>query len=211
MGEGHETEAGRGETYGGGGGGVSATGTGAGTQEKERVAVSEHKRLPQEQPAASADLRAVTEAMHAMELGGGSDAAIPAQASRGGDGGDGVDADAHVVEAVGRTTEEVDTELVAKCLSDGIHTESKLILSVFDYGGQSIFNVIHHFFLTRYGVYLLVFNMEWLGGDAVQRNCLDYLRFWLNSVVIHTLNKKVCITILDTIRHNYTPYTAYIH
>jgi hypothetical protein len=94
------------------------------------------------------------------------------------------------VEAVGR--QEVDNELVAKCLSDGIQTESKLILSVFDYGGQSIFNVIHHFFLTRYGVYLLVFNMEWLaGGDAVQqRNCLDYLRFWLNSVVIHTLNKK---------------------
>ncbi|KAJ1430248.1 hypothetical protein B484DRAFT_395990, partial [Ochromonadaceae sp. CCMP2298] len=87
---------------------------------------------------------------------------------------------------------EVDNELVAKCLSEGIQTESKLILSVFDYGGQSVFNVIHHFFLTRYGVYLLVFNMEWLeGGDAVQQlACLDYLRFWLNSVVIHTLNNK---------------------
>ncbi|KAJ1434132.1 hypothetical protein B484DRAFT_429324 [Ochromonadaceae sp. CCMP2298] len=86
---------------------------------------------------------------------------------------------------------EVDNELVAKCLSEGIQTESKLILSVFDYGGQSVFNVIHHFFLTRYGVYLLVFNMEWLLGDAVQqRACLDYLRFWLNSVVIHTLNNK---------------------
>lgn len=54
---------------------------------------------------------------------------------------------------------QIDDDLVMKCLADSIHTESKLILSVFDYGGQSVFNVIHHFFLTRYGVYCLVFNM----------------------------------------------------
>ena len=54
---------------------------------------------------------------------------------------------------------QIDDELVMKCLADSIHTESKLILSVFDYGGQNVFNVIHHFFLTRYGVYCLVFNM----------------------------------------------------
>ena len=57
---------------------------------------------------------------------------------------------------------KIDDEIVMKCLADSVHTESKLILSVFDYGGQSVFNVIHHFFLTRYGVYCLVFNMVFI-------------------------------------------------
>ncbi|RYG98562.1 hypothetical protein EON65_51290 [archaeon] len=84
----------------------------------------------------------------------------------------------------------IDEGLIMKCLSDRIHTESKFIISLFDFGGQSVFNVIHHFFLTKYGVYLLVFNMEWLvsGKDVEKDNCLAYLSFWLNSVVIHTQN-----------------------
>lgn len=34
-----------------------------------------------------------------------------------------------------------DNELVMKCLTDKIQTESKFIISVFDFGGQSVFNV----------------------------------------------------------------------
>lgn len=53
----------------------------------------------------------------------------------------------------------VNNDLVMKCLTDGIHTESKFIISLFDFGGQSVFNVIHPFFLTKYGVYIVTFNM----------------------------------------------------
>ena len=88
--------------------------------------------------------------------------------------------------------DDVDGTLMVKCLADAIQTDSKFIISVFDFGGQSVFNVIHPFFLTRYGIYLLVFNMEWLltENSRVREQCLSYLHFWVNSVVIHTYNAK---------------------
>jgi GTPase SAR1 family protein len=43
---------------------------------------------------------------------------------------------------------EIDTSLVMKYLGEQSQSESKFIISVFDFGGQSVFNVIHPFFLT---------------------------------------------------------------
>lgn len=86
---------------------------------------------------------------------------------------------------------DVDSELVMRCVKDGVKSvKSNLTLSIFDYGGQSVFNVIHHLFLTRYGVYVLVFNMEWLvsTNSADHKRCLSYLRFWMNSVLMHTVD-----------------------
>ena len=34
-----------------------------------------------------------------------------------------------------------DNKLVMKCLADKVQTESTYIISVFDFGGQSVFNV----------------------------------------------------------------------
>lgn len=64
---------------------------------------------------------------------------------------------------------EVNNDLVMKCLANGVQTESKFIISLFDFGGQSVFNVIHPFFLTKYGVYIVTFNMVslyfmWMSG-----------------------------------------------
>jgi heat shock protein 1/8 len=87
----------------------------------------------------------------------------------------------------------VDNETVMKFLGETECNESKFIFSIFDFGGQNVFNVIHPLFLTRFGVYLLVFNMEWLLDDAplaVRDSCLRTLTFWLNSVTIHTLNEE---------------------
>lgn len=56
----------------------------------------------------------------------------------------------------------VDHELVMKCLSDNVTLNSKCKIALFDFGGQSVFNVIHPFFLTQYGIYITVFNMEWI-------------------------------------------------
>ncbi len=59
----------------------------------------------------------------------------------------------------------VDEELVMKCLADKVSLDSKYTIALFDFGGQSVFNVIHPFFLTKYGVYIVTFNMEWLLGS----------------------------------------------
>jgi hypothetical protein len=74
------------------------------------------------------------------------------------------------------------------CLANQKLSESELVLSIFDFGGQSVFNVIHHLFLTSSGMYLLIFNMEdFTAADARRKQqCLDYLKFWLNSISIHT-------------------------
>lgn len=86
----------------------------------------------------------------------------------------------------------VDNELVMKCISNKIYIDSKFIISLFDFGGQSVFNVIHHFFLTTCGVYVLVFSMEWLVSNdpAVKETCLANLSFWLNSIIIHTQDEN---------------------
>ena len=54
----------------------------------------------------------------------------------------------------------IDEELVMRCYKEGMSVSSAdLRLSIFDYGGQSVFNVVHHLFLTQFGVYVVVFNM----------------------------------------------------
>ena len=65
--------------------------------------------------------------------------------------------------------DKVDDGLVMQCLSDNVNLDSKYKIALFDFGGQSVFNVIHPFFLTQYGVYLVVFNMEWILGTEGRR------------------------------------------
>jgi GTPase SAR1 family protein len=101
-----------------------------------------------------------------------------------------------VVEAVSSSIapqSEIDSSLVMKYLGEQSKIESKFVVSVFDFGGQSVFNVIHPFFLTRFGVYVITFNMEWLASSAdpaIREECIRYMSFWLNSVIIHTQNEK---------------------
>jgi GTPase SAR1 family protein len=88
---------------------------------------------------------------------------------------------------------ETDSSVVMKYLGERAKMNSKFTISVFDFGGQSVFNVIHPFFLTRLGVYVITFNMEWLvssADPAIQEECIRYMSFWLNSVIIHTQNEK---------------------
>jgi GTPase SAR1 family protein len=88
---------------------------------------------------------------------------------------------------------EVDSTVVMECLSKGIHLfDSKFIFSLYDFGGQSIFDVIHPFFLTRQGVYLIVFNMnDFFTSEERQTAALENLKFWINSVAIHSFDKEI--------------------
>ena len=61
-------------------------------------------------------------------------------------------------------------------------TQQPLRLSFWDYGGQDKFIGLHHLYLSRYCVFLLVFNMKWLLPGASRKDeCLEYLTGWLNS------------------------------
>ncbi len=87
-----------------------------------------------------------------------------------------------------------------------VDTASSYKLLLVDFGGQSIFNVLHGFFMTRYGVYLVVFDMElFLSVDAAEReSCRKELKFWLNSITMHTsdstagANKTASVAIVGT-------------
>ena len=53
-------------------------------------------------------------------------------------------------------------DLVLKVQKDGAINSTRLVLSTWDFGGQVVFSALYHLFLTPYGAYLLVFNMETL-------------------------------------------------
>ena len=93
-----------------------------------------------------------------------------------------------VMVQVDRTADEA---LVIKLLGDMRLQSTDITMTLFDYGGQSVFNVIHHLFLVPSGVYVLVFNMESLMGDEeTRKQCLSYMRFWLNAITIHAADNS---------------------
>ena len=85
---------------------------------------------------------------------------------------------------------ELDENTVMKMLATMKDKNSGLLISLFDFGGQSVFDIIHHLFLTRNGVYALVFNMEWLINDNQneKQKALRFMRNWLSSIAVHTFN-----------------------
>jgi GTPase SAR1 family protein len=90
---------------------------------------------------------------------------------------------------------DIDVGTYLKCCSENIalhDTNSELIVSLYDFGGQDIFNVLHPFFMSRYGVYVVVFDMELLvSKDEEEReSCMKHLKFWMNSIVMHTYDEK---------------------
>ena len=84
----------------------------------------------------------------------------------------------------------VDDNFITKCLSNDVYSSSKFVVSLYDFGGQEVFNAIHPFYLTRFGIYVVVFDMEeMLSEDEKIRNeCIASLSFWVNSVVVHSLS-----------------------
>jgi hypothetical protein len=58
-----------------------------------------------------------------------------------------------------------------------------------DFGGQEAFYSLHHLYVTRESVYIVVFNMKYMvGADATAqtiKQSKSYLSFWLNSIHLH--------------------------
>ena len=89
---------------------------------------------------------------------------------------------------------DYDKDLVMKQVEGGVHMASDLTLCLVDFGGQSVFNVIHHLFFRRQAVYIVVFNMQLMLDPATRASCLKSLRTWLNSITVHTLDSATMLT-----------------
>jgi len=77
--------------------------------------------------------------------------------------------------------------------------ENAISFNIWDYGGQEVFYTLHHLFLTRYGVYMVVFDLREVETSVSE--VIRYLTFWLNSVRMHASSAPVLIvgTHLDTL------------
>ena len=67
-----------------------------------------------------------------------------------------------------------------------------------------MFYSLHHIFLTRYGVHVLVFNMQNLisKDTEVSSNTKQFIEFWLKSIHAHAPNAKIIMvgTFHDIVR-----------
>ena len=72
----------------------------------------------------------------------------------------------------------VDEEFVQKTFGEIRSDGLGLVVSIHD------FDVIHSFFLGPNGVYVVVFNMEWMSED--KRTCPDNLQSWVNALIVHS-------------------------
>ena len=85
---------------------------------------------------------------------------------------------------------DVDNRFVLRALGESRNRGSGLVMSLYDYGGQEVFDVVHSFFLSPNGLYLVVFDMGWMlssAGDIRSREwCLERLSSWVNTLIVHT-------------------------
>lgn len=66
---------------------------------------------------------------------------------------------------------------------------SKYKLTLIDFGGQSVFNVLHAFFMSKYSIYLVVFDME-LFLSSNRDICLKEMNFWLSTIALHAFDSE---------------------
>jgi GTPase SAR1 family protein len=82
-------------------------------------------------------------------------------------------------------------DLVVQVAKDG--RQEDITLHTWDFGGQQVYYVLHHLFITE-GVYCLCFNMLEALND--REECMEYIAFWLNSTYSHVASKDDCSILL---------------
>jgi GTPase SAR1 family protein len=82
-------------------------------------------------------------------------------------------------------------KLYSRCCSNNVSENPELIISLYDFGGQGEFSVFHSFFMSKNAVYFLVFDLKLFKEN--RDSCMYNIKFWLDSVALHTLDKKVSV------------------
>ena len=82
-------------------------------------------------------------------------------------------------------------EELAWIINNGV--EERLRLTCWDYAGQDTFYGLHHLYMGRQSVYVLMFNMEWfLKGAQISEKSehIAFLMFWLDSIALHAVDPR---------------------
>ena len=87
-------------------------------------------------------------------------------------------------------TDEKEDKQMLEFLGTFEHSSSDMTISLFDFGGQAVFDIVHNFFLTKNGVYVLVFDMMLMNNPSERVACIAGLKHWLNSIVLHTTERN---------------------
>jgi len=79
-----------------------------------------------------------------------------------------------------------DQNLVMKSMHEEGFDDA-IVFELWDYGGQEVFYALFHFFITKYGMYAVLFNMkDMMAGEEKVQVCLDFIDFWLSTIYLHT-------------------------
>ena len=75
------------------------------------------------------------------------------------------------------------------------HKELALIYNTLDFAGQKEYHPMHHCFITRRAIYLVVFNLQKMINyitkkDPVADSPLEQIRYWLHSIHAHVFPPK---------------------
>jgi len=89
--------------------------------------------------------------------------------------------------------EEEEQEIVREYHEGMLNDADSLMLSLWDFGGQEVFYSMHHIFLTKSGVYVLVCDLRKLRNENSRDEAVRYLSFWLNSIKLHAKDAPVII------------------
>ena len=80
----------------------------------------------------------------------------------------------------------IDGEYVQKTIGEIRREGLGLVVSIHDFGGQRVFDVIHSFFLGPNGVYVLVFDMARMRYHDSWDSRLQEIMVWANTIILHT-------------------------
>ena len=83
----------------------------------------------------------------------------------------------------------------------GSHT-LHLKLTSYDFAGEDHYKSMHPCFVTSRAIYIVTFNARELLPDANKDQCIDELKYWVNSILVHT-NTAVKIILVGTHRGPY--------
>ena len=68
--------------------------------------------------------------------------------------------------------------------------EPTFCLDVLDFAGQKEYRPMHHCFMSRRAIYIVVFNLQHLCDPEEKKKTFSDLKYWLNSVHAHVHNPK---------------------
>jgi hypothetical protein len=91
---------------------------------------------------------------------------------------------------------DFDREEVVRRVGEG-RSASDVLVSLQDFGGQPVFNPLHHLFIKREAVFLIVFDMRWLAAPPDSRvfaEAREYLLFWMDAIAVHTMHPELKTT-----------------